>query len=64
MSIPLEAANSGSLSHTIADRSLLLRCEWKLGIPLEVNQGTRLSSRDDLGYMEIFQFVAVTSGFL
>ena len=38
----------------IADRSILLRCEWKVGIPLEVKQGNRPSSRDDLGYMDPF----------
>ena len=28
----------------IAERSLLLRCEWKVGIPLKVKQGTWPSS--------------------
>ena len=48
----------------IADRSLLLRCEWKVGIPLEVKQGNRPSSRDDLGNMELFPVVAVISRYL
>ena len=38
----------------IADGSLLLRCDWKIGIPLEMKQGNRPSSQDDLGYMELF----------
>ena len=37
----------------IADRSLLLRCLWKVGIPLESKPGNQLSSREDLGYMEL-----------
>ena len=42
------------LSHIpIAERSLLLRCLWKVGLPLESKAGNQLSSRDDLGYMEL-----------
>ena len=37
----------------IAERSLLMRCLSKVGIPLELNHGNHLSSRDDLGYMEL-----------
>ena len=37
----------------IAERSLLLRCLWKFGIPLESKLGNHLSSRDDLGYTEL-----------
>ena len=52
-------------SHILtADRSLLLRCKWKVGSPLEVKQGHRPSSRDDLGYTELFCVPAVTLGFL
>ena len=38
----------------IAERSLLLRCLWKVCIPLGSKPGNQLSSRDDLGYMELF----------
>ena len=38
----------------IAERSLLLKCLWEVGIPLESKPGNQLSSRDDLGYMELF----------
>ena len=38
----------------IAERSLLLRCLWKVGIPLESKPGSQLSSWDDLGYTELF----------
>ena len=38
----------------IAERSLLLRCVWKVGIALELKPGNQLSSPDDLGYMELF----------
>ena len=48
----------------IAESSLLLRCEWKVGIPLEVKQGNRPSSRDDLWYTELCRVLAVTSVFL
>ena len=37
----------------IAERSLLMRCLSKVGIPLELNHGNHLSSQDDLGYMEL-----------
>ena len=48
----------------IAGKSLLLRCEWKVGIPLAVKQGNWPSSRDDLGCTELFCVAALTSGFL
>ena len=38
---------------TIAEGSLLLRCLSKVGIPLQLKPGNQLSSRDDLGWMEI-----------
>ena len=38
----------------IAERSLLLRCLLKVGIPLQSNPGNQLASRDDLGYTELF----------
>ena len=37
----------------IAERSRLLRCLWKVGIPLESKPGNQLSSRNDLGYIEL-----------
>ena len=53
MSIPIEQQTQGSSHITIAERSLLLRCLWKVGIPLESKPGKQLSSRDDLGYTEL-----------
>ena len=38
----------------IAERSLLMRYLWKVSIPLESKLGNQLSSRDDLGYTELF----------
>ena len=38
----------------IAERSLLLRCLWIVGILLEWKPGNQLSSRDDLAYTELF----------
>ena len=32
---------------------LLLRCLWKVGLPVPLNPWSQLSSRDDLGCMEI-----------
>ena len=37
----------------IAERSLLLRCLWKVGIPFESKPGNQLSSRNNLGYTEL-----------
>ena len=37
----------------IAEGSLLLRCLWKLGLPLQSKPGNQLSSRDDMGCMEL-----------
>ena len=36
-----------------AERSLLLRWLWKVGLPLGLKAGNQLSSRDDLGYTEL-----------
>ena len=36
-----------------AERSLLLRCLWKVGIPLQLKLENQLSSRDDLRCMEL-----------
>ena len=48
----------------IAEKSLLLRCLWKVGIPLELKPGNQLSSEVDLGYTELFCVAVVTSGSL
>ena len=38
---------------TIAEGSLLLRSFWEGGLPLYQNPGNQLSSRDDMGCMEL-----------
>ena len=38
----------------IAERNLLLRCLWKVGIPLNLEPENQVSSRDDLGYMKLY----------
>ena len=48
----------------ITERSLHLRCLWKVGILLESKPGNQLSSRDDLWYTELVPVAAVTSGSL
>ena len=37
----------------IAEGSLLLRCLWKVGLPLKSNPGNQLSSPDDMGCTEL-----------
>ena len=37
----------------IAERSLLLRCFWNVGVPLQSKLGNQLSSREDLGCTEL-----------
>ena len=65
VSIPHIAANSGSLSLVPkTERSLLLRCLWKVDTALESKPGNQLSSQVDLGYTELFLVAAVISGSL
>ena len=45
---------SQSPSHIpIVERSILLRCLWKVGIPLESKPGNQISAQDNLGYTEL-----------
>ena len=37
----------------LADRRLLLRCLWKVGLPVQENPVDQLSSRDDMVCMEL-----------
>ena len=37
----------------IAEGSLLLRCLWKVGLPLQSKQGNQLSSQEDMWCMEL-----------
>ena len=53
MSIPPEAANSGSSHISIAEGSLVLKCLWKVGLPLQLKPGNQLSSGDAMGCMEL-----------
>ena len=48
----LRQQTQGPFHITIAERSLLLRCLWKVGIHLESKPGNQLSSRDDFVCME------------
>ena len=50
----LRQQTQGTSHIPIAERSLLFRCLWKVGIPLVLKPGNQLSSRDDLGYTELF----------
>ena len=53
MSIPLRQQNQGPSHILIAEGRLLLRCLWKVGIPLQSKPGNQLSSRDDMGCTEL-----------
>ena len=53
MSIHLSQQTQGPSHIPIAEGSLLLRCLWKVGIPLQSKPGNLLSSRDDLGCTEL-----------
>ena len=48
----------------IAERSLTLRCLWKVGIPLESIPGNQTSSRDDLGYTSFSRVAMLNLVFL
>ena len=37
----------------IAEGRLLLRCLWKIGLPVQQNPVNQLASRDDMGCMEL-----------
>ena len=58
--LPMQKQNLGPTHIHIAERILLLRCLFKVGIPLESKAGNQLSYRVDWWYTEIFLF-AVTS---
>ena len=49
----LRQQTQGPSHKPIAERSLLLRCLWKVGIPLDSKAGNQLSSREDLEYKEL-----------
>ena len=53
MSIPLESGIQGPSHIHIAEATLRSRCFGKVGIPLQSKQGNELSSRDDMGSMEL-----------
>ena len=46
--------NTEGPSHIpIAERKLLLRCVWKIGLPLQLKSGNQLSSRDYMGCTDL-----------
>ena len=53
MSIPLRQKNQGPSHIPIAEGSLLLRCLWKAGLPLQLKPGYQLSSQDDMECTEL-----------
>ena len=51
--IHLRQQTQGPSHIPIAEGSLLLRCLWKFGVPLQSKPENQLSSRDDLQFMEL-----------
>ena len=49
----LRPQTQGPTQIPIAERSLLLRCLWKVGIPLSSKPGNQLAYRDDMGGTEL-----------
>ena len=49
----LKQQTQGPSDIPIAEESLLLRCLWKIGLPLQWKPGNQLSSRDDMGCMDL-----------
>ena len=45
--------NQGPSHIPLAEGSLLLRCLWKVGLPLQSKVGNQLSSRDNMGCTEL-----------
>ena len=54
----LSEQTQGPCHTPIAEGSLLLRCLWKVGIPLQSKPGNQLSSQDDMGEL-FFHGIAV-----
>ena len=53
MSIHLRQQTQGPCHIPIVEGILLLRCLWKVGIPLQSKTDNKLASRDDLGCTEL-----------
>ena len=49
----LRQKTQGPSNIPIAERKLFLWCLWKIGLPLHLKSGNHLSSRDDMGCMEL-----------
>ena len=52
-SFPLRQQTQDTSHILIHEGILLLRCLWKVGIPLQSKSGNQLSARDDLGCTEL-----------
>ena len=52
-SFPLKQQIQGPSHIPIAEGILFLRCLWKVGIPLHLNPGNKLSARDDFRCTEL-----------
>ena len=49
----LRKQTQGPSHKPVAEGRLLLRCLWKMGLPVQQNPGNQISSRDDMGCMEL-----------
>ena len=51
-----------SLSIPFSEGRLLLRCLWKVGLPLQSKPGNQLSSQDDMGFTELSSSCCTETG--
>ena len=58
----LRQHTQGPSHRPIAEGSFLLRCWWKVGIPLQYKPGNQLSSQDDLWCTELSSSCCAVSG--
>ena len=64
MSFHLSTGTRGTYRVKIHETGLLLRCEGKVGIPLQLKQGSQPLSRDEMGNTGILLSFGENSGFL
>ena len=64
MSFQITAEAQGSSRVSTSGTKQRCWCGWNIGITLQSKNENQPRSRDDLGYLELSQVAAVTSGFL
>ena len=64
VSFHLSTGTRGTYRVKIRETGLLLRCEGKVGIPLQLKQGSQPLSRDEMGNRGLLLSCGKNSGFL